>query len=86
MKTKNEIYGYQYSNNGYTKKWKRGRTMFSTGRKYLSNNEYVEIIAKTNLDTGEITEATLKEAKRFLTEEGYNEYVLNRFEQMAKKE
>ena len=77
MKTKNEICGYQYSNNGYTKKWKRGRTMFSTGRKYLSNNEYVEIIAKTNLDTCEVTEATLKEAKRFLTEEGYNEYVHN---------
>ena len=32
MKTKNEIRGYQYSNSGYTKKWKRGRVMFSTGR------------------------------------------------------
>lgn len=83
MKTKNEIKGYKFSNNGYTKKWKRGRTMFSTGRKYISNNEYVEIIAKTNLDTGEVTEASLAEAKRFLTEEGYNEYVLSRFEQMA---
>ena len=85
MKTKKEVNGYRYSNNGYTKKWKRGRTMFSTGRKYLSNNEYVEIIAKTNLDTGEITEASLKEAKRFLTEEGYNEYVHNHFEQKEEK-
>ena len=51
------------------KKWTRGRTMFSEGHKYISNNEYIPIIAKTNLDTGEITVATLKEAKRFLTEE-----------------
>lgn len=83
MKTKNEIKGYKYSYNGYTKKWIRGRTMFSTGRKYISNNEYVSIIAKTNLDTGEVTEASLTEAKRFLTEESYKEYVLSRFEQMA---
>lgn len=83
MKTKNEVRGYRYENNGYTKKWKRGRTMFSTGRKYISNNEYVPIIAKTNLDTGEITEASLEEAKRFLTEESYKEYALSRFEQMA---
>lgn len=83
MKTKNEVKGYRYENNGYTKKWKRGRTMFSTGRKYISNNEYVPIIAKTNLDTGEVTEASLEEAKRFLTEESYKEYVLSRFEQMA---
>ena len=75
MKTKNEIRGYQYSNSGYTKKWKRGRVMFSTGRKYLGNNDYVEVIAKTDLDTGVVTEATLKEAKRFLTEEGYQEYI-----------
>lgn len=51
------------------KKWTRGRTMFSEGHKYISNNEYIPIIAKTNLDTGEITVASLKEAKRFLTEE-----------------
>ena len=75
MKTKNEIRGYQYSNSGYTKRWKRGRVMFSTGRKYLGNNDYVEVIAKTDLDTGVVTEATLKEAKRFLTEEGYEEYI-----------
>ena len=83
MKTKNEVKGYRFEYNCYTKKWKRGRTMFSTGKKYISNNEYIPIIAKTNLDTGEVTEASLKEAKRFLTEEGYNEYVLSRFEQMA---
>lgn len=75
MKTKKEVKGYSYSNNGYTKKWKRGRTMFSTGRKYIGHHDYIEIIAKTNLDTGEVTEASLKEAKRFLTEEGYAEYI-----------
>ena len=85
MKTKKEISGYRYSNNGYTKKWKRGRTMFSTGRKYLDNHNYVEIIAKTNLDTGEVTEASLKEAKRFLTDEGYEEYVLVHFAETVKK-
>lgn len=85
MKTKKEVKGYSYSNNGYTKKWKRGRTMFSTGRKYISHHDYVEIIAKTNLDTGEVTEASLKEAKRFLTEEGYEEYVLNNFKQITKQ-
>lgn len=83
MKTKNEIKGYKFSYNGCTKKWIRGRVMFSTGRKYISNNEYVDIIAKTNLDTGEVTEASLAETKRFLTEESYNEYVLSRFTEMA---
>lgn len=85
MKTKKEVKGYQYSNGSGGKKWKRGRVMFSEGRKYLGNNEYVNIIAKTNLDTGEITEASLKEAERFLTEEGYKEYVLQRFEEMARR-
>ena len=84
MKTKNEVKGYRFEYNGYTKKWKRGRTMFSTGRKYLSNNEYVNVIVKTNLDTCEVVEASLKEAERFLTEEGYKEYVLQRFTEMAK--
>lgn len=83
MKTKNEVNGYQYSRGSGGKKWKRGRVMFSEGRKYLGNHEYVNIIAKTNLDTGEITEASLREAKRFLTEEGYQEYVLKQFEIMA---
>lgn len=84
MKTKKEVNGYQYSNGSGGKKWKRGRVMFSEGRKYLGNYEYVNVITKTDLDTGEITEASLKEAKRFLTEEGYKEYVLQRFEEMAK--
>ena len=74
MKTRKEIRGYQYSNGSGGKKWKRGRIMFSEGRKWIGNNEYIPIIAKTNLDTHEITEATLKEAKRFLTDEGYEEY------------
>ena len=84
MKTKKEVKGYQYSYGSGGKKWKRGRIMFSEGRKYLGNNEYVNVITKTNLDTCEVTEASLKEAKRFLTEEGYQEYVLQRFEEMAK--
>ena len=75
MKTKKEVRGYQYSNGSGGKKWKRGRVMFSEGKKWISINEYVPIIPKTNLDTHEITEASLKEAKRFLTEEGYEEYV-----------
>ena len=83
MKTKNEVNGYQYSCGSGGKKWKRGRVMFSEGRKYLGNHEYVDVITKTNLDTYEITEASLKEAKRFLTEEGYREYVLKQFEIMA---
>ena len=83
MKTKNEVNGYQYSCGSGGKKWKRGRVMFSEGRKYLDNHEYVDVITKTNLDTCEITEASLKEAKRFLTEEGYREYVLKQFEIMA---
>ena len=83
MKTKNEVKGYQYSRGSGGKKWKRGRVMFSEGRTYLGNHEYIDVITKTNLDTCEITEASLKEAKRFLTEEGYQEYVLKQFEIMA---
>ena len=83
MKTRNEVRGYQYTNNGYGKKWKRGRVMFSEGRKYLGNYEYVDVIVKTNLDTGEMEIASLKEAKRFLTEEGYDEYMLGRFIEIA---
>lgn len=78
MKTKKEVNGYQYSNGSGGKKWKRGRVMFSEGKRWISINEYVPIIAKTNLDTNEITEASLKEAKRFLTDEGYKEYVAQR--------
>ena len=75
MKTKKEVRGYQYSNGSGGKRWKRGRVMFSEGKRWITNNEYIPIIAKTNLDTHEITEASLKEAKRFLTDEGYTEYV-----------
>ena len=66
LKTKNAINGYTYSNGTGGKKWTRGRTIFSEGHKYISNNEYIPIIAKTNLDTGEITVASLKEAKTIL--------------------
>ena len=75
LKTKHEINGYKYSNGSGGKKWVRGRTMFSEGRYWVAQNDYVIVITKTNLDTHEITLASLKEAKRFLTEEGYNEYV-----------
>lgn len=85
LKTKNAVNGYQYSNGSGGKKWTRGRTMFSEGRKWISNNEYEPIIAKTNLDTAEITEASINEYKRFLTEEGYNELLNQRFAEMAER-
>ena len=77
LKTKRAINGYKYSNTLGGKRWVRGRTMFSEGRQWVSNNQYVLLITKTNLDTREISIATMKEAKRFLTEEGYEEYVNN---------
>lgn len=85
LKTKNAINGYTYSNGTGGKKWTRGRTMFSEGRKYLGNHEYIPVITKTNLDTGEITVASIKEAKRFLTEEGYKEYLEAQFIEMAQR-
>ena len=85
LKTRKEINGYTYSNGSAGKRWKRGRTMFSEGRKWLDNNEYVPIIAKTNLDTHEITEASVNEYKRFLTEDGYKEFLEARFVAMASK-
>ena len=85
MKTKKEVRGYQYSNGSGGKKWKRGRVMFSEGRQWIGQNEYIPIIAKTNLDTHEITVANLKEAKRFLTDEGYEEYVTNNFNRIAER-
>lgn len=85
LETKNEVKGYRYSNGTGGKKWTRGRTMFSEGRKWISNNEYIPIITKTNLDTDEITIASLNEAKRFLTEEGYKEYLEARFIEMAQR-
>ena len=75
MKTKKEVNGYRYSNGCGGKRWKRGNIMFSEGRKWLGNNEYVSVITKTDLDTNQITIASLKEAKRFLTSDGYDEYV-----------
>ncbi len=85
MKTKNEVRGYQYSNGSGGKRWKRGRVMFSEGKRWIGQSDYIPIIAKTNLDTHEITEASLKEAKRFLTDEGYEEYVFNRFNSMSER-
>lgn len=85
MKTKGEIRGYQYSRGTGGKKWKRGRVMFSEGRQWIGQGEYIPIIAKTNLDTHEITVASLKEAKRFLTDEGYEEYVMNHFNRIAER-
>lgn len=83
LKTTKEKPGYIYSNGSGGKKWKRGRIMYSEGREWLGNSEYRPIIAKTNLDTGEITEASVQEYKRFLTEEGYKEWLLTRFAEMA---
>lgn len=85
LKTINEKPGYIYSNSTGGKKWTRGRTMFSEGCKYISNNERIPVITKTNLDTGEITVASLKETKRFLTEEGYKEYLEAQFIEMARR-
>ena len=57
--------------------------MFSEGRQWVDNNKYVHLITKTNLDTHEISIATLNEAKRFLTEEGYEEYINDEFVKMV---
>jgi hypothetical protein len=84
LKTKNEINGYKFSNGSAGKRWVRGRTMYSEGKQFLGHDiGYRPIIAKTNLDTGEITEASVKEYKKFLTEECYQEYLLGRFTEMA---
>ena len=85
LKTKNDVKGYTYSNGTAGKRWKRGRTMFSEGRQYLGNYEYIPLITKTNLYTGEITIASLNEAKRFLTEEGYKEYLEAKFIEIANR-
>lgn len=83
LKTKGAINGYKYSNGTGGKKWVRGRIMYSEGRYWVSQNEWISVITKTNLDTLEISLATLKETKRFLTEEGYKEYVLGKFYETA---
>lgn len=85
LKTKKAVNGYKYSNGTGGKKWVRGRTMYSEGRYWVSQNEWISVITKTNLDTLEISLATLKEAKRFLTEEGYKEYVFGKFYETALK-
>lgn len=85
LKTITEKSSYIYSNGSGGKKWKRGRIMYSEGREWLGNNEYRPIIAKTNLDTNEITEASVQEYKRFLTEEGYKEWLIERFSEMAER-
>ena len=85
LKSKGAINGYKYSNGTGGKRWIRGRTMYSEGRCWVAQSDWVMVITKTNLDTHEITLATLKEAKRFLTEEGYNEYVSGGFYEMAKE-
>ena len=84
LKTKREINGYKYSNTLGGKRWVRGRTMFSEGRYWVKQNDYVIVITKTNLDTHEISLASLKEAKRFLTDEGYNEYVSQQYAEVKK--
>ena len=50
LKSKRAINGYRYSNGSGGKRWIRGRTMFSEGRKWLGNNDWVMVITKTNLD------------------------------------
>lgn len=84
LKTKGAINGYKYSYGTGGKRWVRGRTMFSEGRYWVAQSEWVMVITKTNLDTHEISLASLKESKRFLTEEGYKEYVLQQFAEVAK--
>lgn len=85
LNTKKAINGYRYENGTGGKRWIRGRIMYSEGRYWVAQSDWVMVITKTNLDTHEITLATLKEAKRFLTEEGYEEYVSGGFYEMAKE-
>ena len=84
LKTKREINGYKYSNGSGGKKWVRGRTMFSEGRYWVKQNDWAMVITKTNLDTHEVSLASLKEAKRFLTEEGYDEYENQQYAEVMK--
>ena len=85
LKTKGAINGYKYSNGSSGKRWVRGRTMYSEGCYWVTQNERIMVITKTNMDTHEISLATLKEAKRFLTDEGYKEYVDRGYYEMALK-
>ncbi len=84
MKTINEKPGYKFSSGSYCKRWTRGRTMYSVGKKYTGNGpESIPCIVKTNLDTGEMELASLAEHKRFLTPESYEEFVLDNFKRIA---
>lgn len=83
-KTITEKRGYTYANGSAGKRWYRGRTMYSEGRKY-EDGERIWCLAKTNLDTGEITECTLKEYEKFLTKEAYEDFLINKFNKMAER-
>ena len=82
MQTKNQVPGYTFSNGTAGKKWTRGRTMFSVGKQWTGNNSYIRCIIKTNLDTHEMTVASLKEHKRFLTDEAYQKYAAGEREEI----
>jgi len=85
MKTINKKNGYQFRNGSGGKKWIRGRTMYSEGKQYTGNGpESIPCIVKTNLDTGEMKIATLAEHKKFMTDEGYHEFLLNEFVRLSK--
>lgn len=85
MKTINEKAGYKFSNGTSGKRWVRGHTMYSTGKKYTGNGpESIPCIVKTNLDTGEIQVASLVEHKRFMTEDAYKAFLLNEFVALSK--
>lgn len=78
MKTINEKRGYQFSNGAGGKKWRRGNVQFSEGRMYTDAGN-IYLIVKTDLTTGAKEVASLKEHKRFLTPEGYEEYLNGAF-------
>lgn len=83
LKFKTDIKGYKFSDGSAGKRWVRGRTMYSEGKQFLDDGIYRPILAKTNLDTGAITEASVNEYKKFLTEECYKEYLLGAFTDIA---
>lgn len=83
MKTIGAKKGYVYSNSSCGKSWTRGRIRFSLGRQWSGNNTYIPCIVKTNLDTHEMKIASLNEHKRFLTPEGYEEFVQNQFQELC---
>ena len=86
FETREQIKGYKYSCGCGGKSWTRGRIRFSEGRYWYGTNKWTPVITKTNLDTGDVTVASISEAKRFLTEEGYKKYLMSRFVQLAMEE